>query len=92
MSSILAFDQKASMTEPFSLTDQFYDCFVCDESQCFLVYTKLLVKSFILALGQTAYQTNHFSVTGQFYDSFVSDESTDILVIAILLVMRFVNI
>ena len=80
MSSILAFDQKASMTEPFSLTDQFYDCFVCDESHRLLVNTKSLVKSFVLALDQTAYQTDHFSVTGQFYESIVSDESTDILV------------
>ena len=80
------------MTEPLSLTDQFYDCFICDESHCLPVNTKLLVKSFILALDQTAYQTDHFSVTGQFYDSFVSDESTDVLVIAILLVMSFVNI
>ena len=66
MSSMLAFEQKACMTEHISLTDQFYDCFVCDESQCFLVYTKLLVKSFILAFDQTVCQTDHFSMIDQF--------------------------
>ena len=31
-------DQKAGQTDQFSLNDQLYDCFVCDESRGLLVY------------------------------------------------------
>ena len=92
MSSLLAFDLKSCKTDQFSLTGQFYDCFICDESHGLLVNTKLLVKSFILALDQTACQTDHFSLTDQFYNSFVWDESGNRLVITTLLVMSFVSI
>ena len=76
---MLAFDQKACRTNQFSLTDQFYDCFICDESHGLQVNTKLLVKSFILALDQTACQTDHFSLTDQFYDCFVCDKIRGLL-------------
>ena len=35
---IIAFDQTAKQNDQFSLTDQFYDCFVCDESRGLLVF------------------------------------------------------
>ena len=39
-----AFDQTAKLNDQFSLTDQFYDCFVCDESRGLLVKKNLFEK------------------------------------------------
>ena len=35
---VMVVDQKDWQTDQFSLNDQFYDCFVCDESRGLLVY------------------------------------------------------
>ena len=37
----MEFDQTDSQIAQFSLTDQFYDCFICKESHGLLVYDQL---------------------------------------------------
>ena len=52
---MMAFDQTACQTDQFLLTDQFYDCFVCDESCGLLVKISSNVYLFALKVKYRDY-------------------------------------